>query len=162
MEKLDFSYSAGVVLNVNTLTESVKYLDDAGNTKEINLVGEVTAKLDGSELTDISAVKKDMKINVVYSNDKLYAIEFASVISDSVYQGIYMGNVKSSSGNKIKYKEAITDTSTLEIPLAEKCTITCNNKATALEDLPKENVVGGFMSSGDFNGLTKEDLVMLF
>ena len=31
-----------------------------------------------------------------------------------------------------------------------------------LESLPKENVVGGFMSSGDFNGLTKEDLVMLF
>ena len=27
-----------------------------------------------------------------------------------------------------------------------------------LEDLPKENVVGGFMSSGDFNGLTKDDL----
>ena len=27
-----------------------------------------------------------------------------------------------------------------------------------LETLPKENVVGGFMSSGDFNGLTKEDL----
>ena len=27
-----------------------------------------------------------------------------------------------------------------------------------LENLPKENVVGGFMSSGDFNGLTKEDL----
>ena len=27
-----------------------------------------------------------------------------------------------------------------------------------IENLPKENVVGGFMSSGDFNGLTKEDL----
>ena len=27
-----------------------------------------------------------------------------------------------------------------------------------LENLPKENVVGGFMSSGDFNGLTKDDL----
>lgn len=27
-----------------------------------------------------------------------------------------------------------------------------------LECLPKENVVGGFMSSGDFNGLTKDDL----
>lgn len=148
MEKLDFSYSAGVVLNVNTLTESVKYLDDAGNTKDINLVGEVAAKLDGSELTDISAVKKDMKINVVYSNDKLYAIEFASVISDSVYQGIYMGNVKSSSGNKIKYKEAITDTSTLEIPLAEKCTITFNNKVSTLEDLPKEASVKITVSEG--------------
>ena len=30
------------------------------------------------------------------------------------------------------------------------------------KDLPKENIVAGFMSSGDFNGLTKEDLVMLF
>jgi UDP-N-acetylmuramate: L-alanyl-gamma-D-glutamyl-meso-diaminopimelate ligase len=31
-----------------------------------------------------------------------------------------------------------------------------------LESLPKENVVGGFMSSGDFNGLTKEDLVTMY
>jgi hypothetical protein len=31
-----------------------------------------------------------------------------------------------------------------------------------LEGLPNENIVAGFMSSGDFNGLTKEDLVMLF
>ncbi len=30
----------------------------------------------------------------------------------------------------------------------------------SLENLPKENVVLGLMSSGDFNGLTKEDLVM--
>jgi UDP-N-acetylmuramate: L-alanyl-gamma-D-glutamyl-meso-diaminopimelate ligase len=33
---------------------------------------------------------------------------------------------------------------------------------SVLESLTKENIVGGFMSSGDFNGLTKEDLVMLF
>ena len=31
-------------------------------------------------------------------------------------------------------------------------------KACGVENLPKENVVGGFMSSGDFNGLTKDDL----
>jgi UDP-N-acetylmuramate-alanine ligase len=33
---------------------------------------------------------------------------------------------------------------------------------SVLESITKENIVGGFMSSGDFNGLTKEDLVMLF
>ena len=31
-----------------------------------------------------------------------------------------------------------------------------------LESLPKENVVGGFMSSGDFNGLTKDDLGAMY
>ncbi len=31
-----------------------------------------------------------------------------------------------------------------------------------LEGLPKENVVGGFMSSGDFNGLTKDDLLTMY
>ena len=31
-----------------------------------------------------------------------------------------------------------------------------------LENLPKENVVGGFMSSGDFNGLTKDDLGTMY
>jgi hypothetical protein len=33
---------------------------------------------------------------------------------------------------------------------------------SVIESLPKENVVGGFMSSGDFNGLTKEDLVTIY
>ena len=31
-----------------------------------------------------------------------------------------------------------------------------------LESLPKENLVGGFMSSGDFNGLTKSDLMEIY
>lgn len=31
-----------------------------------------------------------------------------------------------------------------------------------LKDVDKENVVGGFMSSGDFNGLTKDDLMIIF
>ena len=31
-----------------------------------------------------------------------------------------------------------------------------------LEDVQKENVVAGFMSSGDFNGLTTEDLRNIF
>ncbi len=31
-----------------------------------------------------------------------------------------------------------------------------------LESLKRENMVGGFMSSGDFNGLTTDDLKLLF
>ena len=31
-----------------------------------------------------------------------------------------------------------------------------------LSDLPKENHVCGLMSSGDFNGLTKEDLITMY
>ena len=138
MEKLNFTYSAGIVSNVNTLTDSIRYIDSADNTKDVNLVGEVPVKLNGSDLTDISAIKNGMKINVVYSDNKLYAIELASVISDSVYQGIYMGNIKSSAGEKLKYKEAITDTAVLEIPLAEDCTITFNNNSVTLNELPKE------------------------
>ena len=148
MEKLNFTYSSGVVSNVNTLTDAIRYIDNAGNTKVINLVGEVPAKLDGNDLTDIYSVKKDMKINVVYSENRLYAIEFASVITDSVYQGIYMGNVKSSLGNKIKYKESITDTATLEIPLADDCTVTFNAKAMSINDLPKEASVKITVSDG--------------
>ena len=138
MEKLNFTYSAGVVSNVNTLTDAVRYIDTSNNSKDVNLVGEVPVKLDGSDLTDISAIKNGMKINVVYSDNKLYAIEFASVITDSVYQGIYMGNITSSAGDKLKYKEYITDTAILEIPLAEDCTITFNNNAVTLNELPKE------------------------
>ena len=33
---------------------------------------------------------------------------------------------------------------------------------SVLNDVKKENVAAGFMSSGDFNGLTKEDLVKVF
>ena len=31
-----------------------------------------------------------------------------------------------------------------------------------LNDIKKENIVAGLMSSGDFNGLTKEDLVTIY
>ena len=33
---------------------------------------------------------------------------------------------------------------------------------SVLDDVPKENIVGGFMSSGDFNGLTTDDLKNIF
>jgi hypothetical protein len=31
-----------------------------------------------------------------------------------------------------------------------------------LNEVKKENIAAGFMSSGDFNGLTKEDLMTMF
>ena len=148
MQKLDFSYSAGSVSNVNTLTDEVTYIDASGNEKKVNLVGEVPVKLDGSDLSAVANIKNGMKINVIYSDNKLYAIEFASVVTDSVYQGIYMGNVSASTGNKIKYKETITDTTTIEIPLADDCTVTFNNKAVSLNDIAKEASVKITVSDG--------------
>ena len=148
MEKLDFTYSAGTVSAVNTLTDVVTYIDGSGNEKTVNLVGEVTAKLDGNDLTDVNSLENGMKINVVYSGNVLYAIEFASVVTDSVYQGIYMGNTIASTGNKIKFKEEITDTETVEIPLAENCAITLNGKAISLSEISKEASVKITVSDG--------------
>ena len=148
MEKLDFTYSAGTVSAVNTLTDVVTYIDGSGNEKTVNLVGEVTAKLDGKDLTDVNSLENGMKINVVYSGNVLYAIEFASVVTDSVYQGIYMGNTIASTGNKIKFKEEITDTETVEIPLAENCAITLNGKAISLSEISKEASVKITVSDG--------------
>ena len=138
MNKLDFTYSAGTVSAVNTLTDTVTYIDGAGSEKTINLVGEITPKLDGKDLANASALENGMKINVVYSRNSLYAIEFASVVTDSVYQGIYVGNTIASTGNKIKFKENITDNSIIEIPVADNCAITFNGKAVSLNEIAKE------------------------
>ena len=148
MEKLDFTYSAGTVSAVNNLTDVVTYIDGSGNEKTVNLVGEVTAKLDGSDLTDIESLENGMKINVVYSANTLYAIEFASVVTDSVYQGIYMGNTMASTGNKIKFKEDITDTETIEIPVAGDCVITLGGKSISLSEISKEASVKITVSDG--------------
>ena len=64
----------------------------------------------------------------------------------------------------VKKLEMMADERIVE-GFARKDIIVVHSKAELLDilgDVPKENVVGGFMSSGDFNGLTKEDLMSMY
>ncbi len=136
MDKLNLTYSRGTVLEVNTVTDSIKYTDDKGSVKTINIHTDlVPVKFNGKDIDELSDFSIGDKITAIYSDSDLIFIEGAKVVADSTVTGIYSSNISTKTVKKISLKADITSTETQEYTLDENCEIYVNNKPAAFEDM---------------------------
>jgi len=139
MDKLNLTYSRGIVLDVNDVTDTVKYNDSNSNTKTINVtLGEIPFKLNGGDLKVLKDLKAGDKITAVYSNSELVFIEAATVVPDQLITGIYSGNASTTSTKKIKLRHDLTSSDTTEYILAPDCTILLKNEIVELDSLKSD------------------------
>ncbi len=136
MDKLNLTYSRGTVLEVNTVTDSIKYTDDKGSVKTINIHSNVVpVKYNGEDIEALNDFSIGDKITAIYSNSELIFVEGAKVVADSTVSGIYSSNVSTKSVKKISLKSDITSTDAQEYTLDEDCEIYVNGIPASFEDM---------------------------
>lgn len=136
-------YSQGVVTEVNSVNDTLKYVENDGTKKTIQSMKNFKKKSDAETITTIDTIKIGDKINVVFKNDAINIIEFLSDTNNETISGEYEGAIVSKTEQKIKVKSE-TDGISHTYVLDSKCKVTINGKAGNVSDL----------TSGDYITIT--------
>lgn len=131
--RMDYSYSVGVIANIDTTAKTITVRDAAGDSEIYSISNSVAVMLDGeqAQLADLSVGEE---IIVTFSNGSLYSMDVVALAVDEVFEAVYKGKSTDTSGTEIKFLP-IDSSKTLTYRLAEDVVISYNGAKGSLSQL---------------------------
>ena len=139
MNKMALTSSRGTIVEVSQFNNSIKYTEESGTTRTINLVSTVPTKFNGEDLESLENVKQGDEINVIYSDNQMNFIEILTVVQDEVVEGIYSGKVVTSSSTKINMYPLDDPNQVREFIVADDAVVMINGNVSSVDKLTRDD-----------------------
>lgn len=127
-------YSQGTITEINSVNDSIKYVESDKTQKNINGMKKFSLKLNGEKISDIEKLNVGDTINVIFSGDTISLIECLSDLKTEELSGIFEGSTVTKNEQRIKILPD-NDTSSRSFTLSSDCQITVNGSKGTLNSL---------------------------
>ena len=127
-------YSQGTITEINSVNDSIKYVESDKTQKNINGMKKFSLKLNGEKISDIEKLNVGDTINVIFSGDTISLIECLSDLKTEELSGIFEGSTVTKNEQRIKILPD-NDTSSRSFTLSSDCQVTVNGSKGTLNSL---------------------------
>ena len=127
-------YSQGTITEINSVNDSIKYVESDKTQKNINGMKKFSLKLTGEKISDIEKLNVGDTINVIFSGDTISLIECLSDLKTEELSGIFEGSTVTKNEQRIKILPD-NDTSSRSFTLSSDCQVTVNGSKGTLNSL---------------------------